>query len=513
MSELTYSKYPFLKELGLEENNHGVYFGGGKWGGKGSKVTSYNPSNNEPIAQVQTCTPEEYEECLKNMQEAKKTWANTPAPERGDIVRQIGEALRNKLTALGKLVSLEMGKILPEGIGEVQEFVDICDFGTGLSRSLNGQVIPSERPGHVILERYNPLGCIGIITAFNFPVAPFGWNTGINMVCGNPQLWKGAPTTPLTTVAIMKVMAEVLEKNNLPAGVAVGIAGNDSDIGEMMTRDDRLDLISFTGSTEVGKKVTSVVHSRFGRTILELGGNNALVVMDDADLDLAIPAIVFGAVGTAGQRCTSTRRVLIHEKVYDKVRDKIKSAYEQTFSRMGDPLEDGTLISPLHTQGAVKDFQEGLEKIKSQGGKILVGGNKADRPGNYVEPTVVEIDHDAEVVQSEMFVPIMHMIKINSLEQAIEYNNEVSQGLSSALFTTSSNNVFQWTGSLGSDTGIVNVNCGTSGAEIGGAFGGEKATGGGRESGSDAWKQYMRRSTCTINHSTEMPLAQGIKFA
>eukprot|EP01027_Heterolobosea_sp_BB2_P025709 GEZU01039464.1.p1 GENE.GEZU01039464.1~~GEZU01039464.1.p1 ORF type:complete len:513 (-),score=204.74 GEZU01039464.1:69-1607(-) len=508
--ELTFSQYPFLKELGLSEDNLGCYTGS-RWCGSGESITSYNPSTGKPIARVSQATAEEYEECLKNMEAAKKAWFATPAPKRGEIVRQIGEALRQKIKPLGALVSLEMGKIRAEGIGEVQEFVDVCDYATGLSRSLNGQVIPSERPGHVIHESWHPLGLIGIITAFNFPVAVLGWNTAISLVCGNLQIWKGASTTCLTTVATQKIIAEVLERNNVPAGVATMVVGSGRDIGERLINDARLQLISFTGSTSIGRRISSTVHGRFGRTILELGGNNALIIMDDANLDLAIPAVVFGAVGTAGQRCTSTRRLLIHESLYDTVIEKLKKAYAQV--RIGDPLDEKTLMGPVHTKSAVKEYEEGLKEIQKQGGKIIYGGKVlSDRPGNFVEPTIVESSHDLPIVKEELFVPILHVMKFKTLEEAIEYNNEVPQGLSSAIFTQSAENVFKWQSALGSDCGIANVNCGTSGAEIGGAFGGEKETGGGRESGSDAWKQYVRRSTSTVNYSRDLPLAQGIVF-
>eukprot|EP01112_Ceratiomyxa_fruticulosa_P012609 TRINITY_DN34_c0_g1_i2.p1 TRINITY_DN34_c0_g1~~TRINITY_DN34_c0_g1_i2.p1 ORF type:complete len:510 (-),score=123.20 TRINITY_DN34_c0_g1_i2:61-1590(-) len=508
MAELTFSQYPFLKELGLEEENPGCY--NGKWGGKGELLTSYNPTTGKPIARVRQATPEEYEECIKSMEAAMANWQVTPAPKRGEIVRQIGEALRAKLVPLAKLVSLEMGKILAEGNGEVQEFIDMCDYAVGLSRMIAGQVLPSERPGHFMMEVWNPLGMVGIITAFNFPVAVFGWNAAISLICGNVQIWKGASTTSLITVATTKIVAEVLERNGFPGGICSMVIGPGRTVGEQIIQDKRLGLISFTGSTEVGRRISSVVHSRFGRTILELGGNNSIVVMDDANLDLALRAILFAAIGTSGQRCTSCRRLLIHEKVYDQVVSRLKTAYGTV--RIGDPLAEGTLMGPVHTAGAIKEFTDGIKDIEKDGGKVIVGGTKIDREGYFVHPTIVEIDHHAPIVKTELFVPIIYAIKIRSLDEAIQVNNEVPQGLSSSMFTNNQMNVFKWVGPHGSDCGIVNVNIGTSGAEIGGAFGGEKETGGGREAGSDSWKQYMRRSTCTVNYTEKLPLAQGVNF-
>jgi aldehyde dehydrogenase family 7 protein A1 len=508
-AELTFADYPFLADLGIEADNAGVYCGG-KWSGSGKVITSYCPSTGKPIARVNSATEEEYEECLAAMEAGQKEWAKMPAPRRGEMVRQIGEALRAKRDQLGMLISLEMGKVKSEGIGEVQEFIDICDFATGLSRSMSGQVIPSERDGHALLECYNPLGLVGIVTAFNFPNAVLGWNLAISMAAGNMNIWKCASTVPLVTVATTRIIAEVLERNGLPAGVLTMVTGGGATIGERLIQDKRLDLVSFTGSTAVGRHVSEVVHSRFGRTILELGGNNATVVMDDADLHLALMASCFGAVGTAGQRCTSLRRLLIHEGVYDEFVPKLVTAYGSI--KPGSPLDEGVLLGPVHNEAAVREYEEGLVEIQKQGGKILCGGKRYDMEGYYVEPTIVEISRDAPILQTELFVPILYVLKISSLEDAIEVNNSVPQGLSSSIFTKDMKNVFNWVGPTGSDCGLVNVNCGTSGAEIGGAFGGEKDTGGGRESGSDAWKQYMRRSTCTINYSTELPLAQGVTF-
>jgi len=418
--------------------------------------------------------------------------------------------MRAKKTQLGKLISLEMGKILAEGLGEVQEFIDVCDYATGLSRVYNGQVLQSERPGHVIMEQWHPLGMIGVITAFNFPLAVSGWNAAISLICGNVQIWKGASTTSLVTVAVTKMAAEVLEKNGIPGAVFSMISGSGATIGEFFINDKRLSLISFTGSTDIGRRISSVVHSRFGRTILELGGNNAMIVMDDANIDMAVRSILFAAVGTAGQRCTTCRRLVLHEKIYDQVVTRLQTAYKQV--KIGDPLKEGTLCGPVHTKSAVKEYSEGLKRILSEGGKILAGGKVLEGEGNFVEPTIVGIHHDAPIVKEELFVPILYAIKVSSFEEAVQVNNEVPQGLSSALFTNNQQYIFQWTGPLGSDCGLANVNTSTSGAEIGGAFGGEKETGGGRESGSDSWKQYCRRVTSTINYSKELPLAQGINF-
>uniref|UniRef100_A0A8C3L154 aldehyde dehydrogenase (NAD(+)) n=1 Tax=Chrysolophus pictus TaxID=9089 RepID=A0A8C3L154_CHRPC len=408
--------------------------------------TAYCPPNNEPIARVRQASLEDYEETVRKAKEAWKVWADIPAPKRGEIVRQIGDALRQKIKVLGSLVSLEMGKIYVEGVGEVQEYVDVCDYAVGLSRMIGGPVLPSERSGHALIEQWNPVGLVGIITAFNFPVAVYGWNSAIAMICGNACLWKGAPTTSLTSVAVTKIIAKVLEDNKIPGAVCSLVCGG-ADIGTAMARDGRMDLLSFTGSTEVGKQVALMVQERFGRSLLELGGNNAIIVFEDADLNLVIPSTLFAAVGTAGQRCTTARRLVIN------------------------------------------------------------------RPGNYVEPTIViGLAHNAPIVHTETFAPILYALKFKEEEEVFAWNNEVKQGLSSSIFTRDLGRIFRWLGPKGSDCGIVNVNIPTSGAEIGGAFGGEKHTGGGRESGSDSWKLYMKRSTCTINYSKDLPLAQGIKF-
>lgn len=501
-------KYAWLKDLGLKAENNGVF--NGSWGARGETVTSVCPSNGRPIARVRQGSLEDYNDSVKLAKDAWKSWAMTPAPKRGEIVRQIGQALRGNLENLGKLVALEVGKIKPEGIGEVQEYVDICDYAVGLSRMIDGKVLPSERPGHTLLEQWNPVGLVGIITAFNFPVAVFGWNSSISMVCGNVNLWKGAPSTPLTSVAVTKIVSEVLAQNSVPGAVCSLVCGG-ADIGQAMAEDERVDLVSFTGSTQVGQKVGTTVQNRFGRKILELGGNNAIIVMDDADLNLAIPSVLFASVGTAGQRCTTTRRLTVHEDIHDDVVERLKKAYAQV--RIGDPLEADTLYGPVHSEMAVDIYKKAVGDAQKQGGKIVHGGKVLEKPGFYVEPTIVTgLAHDAEIVQRESFVPVLYVVKCKSFEEAVGYNNEVKQGLSSSIFTKDIGKVFNWMGPLGSDCGIVNVNIPTSGAEIGGAFGGEKHTGGGRESGSDAWKAYMRRSTCTINFSKELPLAQGIKF-
>eukprot|EP01095_Lingulamoeba_sp_RSL-Kostka_P005671 TRINITY_DN1712_c0_g1_i1.p1 TRINITY_DN1712_c0_g1~~TRINITY_DN1712_c0_g1_i1.p1 ORF type:complete len:540 (+),score=219.62 TRINITY_DN1712_c0_g1_i1:171-1790(+) len=506
--ELSYEKYPFLKELGLKEVNDGVY--NGEWKGNGKTVTTYNPSNGEAIASVVEGSVEDLEETINKMNADKSLWRSTPAPKRGEIVRQMGEELRKYCEPLGKLVALEMGKILPEGIGEVQEYIDICDYATGISRSLNGKVIPSERPEHFMLETYNPLGNVGVISAFNFPVAVFGWNSALSMITGNMTVWKGAPSTSLTSVAVTKILANVLERNDLPGSICSMVCGG-SEIGESMINDKRMDLISFTGSTKIGRMVGTKVQERFGRHILELGGNNAVIVHDDADLDLVIRGTLFSAVGTAGQRCTTTRRLILHQDIADTVTSQLVKSYKQV--KIGDPLEDSTLVGPLHNQMAVDIYKNTIEEALNQGGEILVGGKQLDRPGHFVEPTLIKISSDAPIVKEEAFVPITYVMEYDGdLDKAIHLNNNVGAGLSSSLYTKNMTNMSKWISHAGSDTGIVNVNIGTSGAEIGGMFGGNKETGWGRESGSDAWKGYTRVSTCTLNYSKDLPLAQGIKF-
>jgi len=461
---------------------------------------------------VNQASPEDYEDCIAQMEKGKREWMLTPMPNRGEIVRQIGEALRQKKQALGQLISLEMGKILIEGLGEVQEFIDMCDYACGLSRTLEGKVIPSERKSHLLMEVWNPLGLIGVITAFNFPCAVLGWNFAIAAICGDLTVWKGASSTSLITIAVTKLIAEVLERNKVPPGVLTMVVGPGRTIGELLNSDKRLELISFTGSTSIGKGISRKVHERFGRTILELGGNNATVIMDDADIDMAIKACVFAAVGTAGQRCTSLRRLLVHEKNYDQVVERLTKIYPTL--KLGNPLDTANICGPVHTKAAVKEYLEGIENIKKEGGTILYGGKEIEemKPGNYVYPTIVAIDSKAKILKEELFVPVMYIIKFANLEEAIAINNSVPQGLSSSMFTKNLKNLFKWMGPAGSDCGLINCNMGPSGAEIGGAFGGEKETGGGRESGSDSWKQYMRRSSCAINFGDELPLAQGVRF-
>mmetsp|Transcript_19598 Transcript_19598/g.55124 ORF Transcript_19598/g.55124 Transcript_19598/m.55124 type:complete len:534 (-) Transcript_19598:181-1782(-) len=504
----SFSKYPFLKELGIQEQDNPAVFDGEEWGGSGETVTSYDPSTGEAIATVRTGTVDDYNRCVERMMAAKKEWMSTPAPKRGDVVRQMGNRFREKLEPLGKLVTLEMGKIKAEGIGEVQEVVDTCELAVGLSRQIPGQLVPSERPDHALLETWNPLGAMGMITAFNFPNAVAGWNASISLVCGNTQIWKGAPSTNLVSIATQKIMADVLVENGYDGGIATLCCGG-ADVGKAMASDGRLPLISFTGSTAIGRDVATTVAGRFGRSILELGGNNAVTVMDDADLNVALPSVVFAAMGTAGQRCTTARRLLIHESIYDEFVEKLCNAYRQI--QPGSPLEDGTLLGPLHNQAAVNIFKDGLQVAQAQGGKILVGGSVVEN-SNYAMPTLIEIDHSAPCVMEERFVPITYVVKVGSLEEAIELNNSVPQGLSSALFTSSMRSTFQFLGPNGSDCGISNVGTSCSGAEIGLGFGGNKETGWGRESGSDSWKQYMRRGSCTVNYGTSVPLAQGLKF-
>ncbi|XP_077988767.1 alpha-aminoadipic semialdehyde dehydrogenase-like [Glandiceps talaboti] len=501
-------KYTWLKDLGLQKENDGVFHG--QWQANGEYVESVCPTNGLPIARVRQGTVEDYNKAIVNCREAWQTFAEIPGPHRGEIVRQIGHALREKKHLLGKLEALEVGKILPEGEGEVQEFIDVCDYAVGLSRMFGGRVLPSERPGHALMENWNPLGVVGIITAFNFPVAVYGWNASIAMVCGNTCLWKGAPSTPLSTIAIQKIMISVLEANNVPPAVCTLVSAG-ADVGTAMAKDERLPLLSFTGSTAVGQKVGVMVQERFGKSILELGGNNAIIVLEDADLDMVVTSALFACAGTAGQRCTTTRRVILHESVYDEVVGRLTKAYGQI--RIGDPLEDGILYGPLQSQQGVDLYTKTIAEIKAAGGCIECGGNVIQRPGFFVEPTLVSgLAHDSELVTRETFVPITYLLKTKSLDEAISMNNGVKQGLSSSLFTKDVTRVFKWLGPKGSDCGIINVNIPTSGAEIGGAFGGEKHTGGGRESGSDSWKQYMRRATCTINYSKDLPLSQGIKF-
>ena len=500
-----------LKQCGLNENNFGSCVGGMDWitTDSAGKNISYNPTNESIIANVFEASEADYENIVTEASTAFKEWRKVPAPIRGDLVRKMGNALREKKDALGSLVSLEMGKIKEEGNGEVQEMIDIADFAVGQSRMLYGNTMHSERPNHRMYEQWHPLGPVGVISAFNFPVAVWAWNAFIAAIAGDTVIWKPSSSTPLTAVAVQHICNDVLVQNGYK-GIFNLIIGKGSTIGEKMLSDKRLPLISFTGSTLMGRHVAEVVSKRFGKTILELGGNNAILVDKTADLDLATPAIVFGAVGTAGQRCTSTRRVIVHESISEILTDRLLNAYSQV--NIGNPLEKGTLMGPLVNQGAVDSYLNALEKVKSSGGEILCGGKIIDGDGYFVEPTIAKVKNHWDIVQDETFAPILYIMEYENLTQAIDMHNDVPQGLSSSMFTTNVQNAELFLSSVGSDCGIANINIGTSGAEIGGAFGGEKETGGGRESGSDSWKQYMRRQTNTINWSNDLPLAQGIKF-
>ena len=500
-----------LKQCGLNKNNFGSCVGGMDWitTDSAGKNISYNPTNESIIANVFEASEADYENIVTEASTAFKEWRKVPAPIRGDLVRKMGNALREKKDALGSLVSLEMGKIKEEGNGEVQEMIDIADFAVGQSRMLYGNTMHSERPNHRMYEQWHPLGPVGVISAFNFPVAVWAWNAFIAAIAGDTVIWKPSSSTPLTAVAVQHICNEVLVQNGYK-GIFNLIIGKGSTIGEKMLTDKRLPLISFTGSTLMGRHVAEVVSKRFGKTILELGGNNAILVDKTADLDLATPAIVFGAVGTAGQRCTSTRRVIVHESISEILTDRLLNAYGQV--NIGNPLEKGTLMGPLVNQGAVDSYLNALEKVKSSGGEILCGGKIIDGDGYFVEPTIAKVKNHWDIVQDETFAPILYIMEYEHLTQAIDMHNDVPQGLSSSMFTTNVQNAELFLSSVGSDCGIANINIGTSGAEIGGAFGGEKETGGGRESGSDSWKQYMRRQTNTINWSNDLPLAQGIKF-
>ena len=500
-----------LKQCGLNENNFGSCVGGMDWitTDSAGKNISYNPTNESIIANVFEASEADYENIVTEASTAFKEWRKVPAPIRGDLVRKMGNALREKKDALGSLVSLEMGKIKEEGNGEVQEMIDIADFAVGQSRMLYGNTMHSERPNHRMYEQWHPLGPVGVISAFNFPVAVWAWNAFIAAISGDTVIWKPSSSTPLTAVAVQHICNDVLVQNGYK-GIFNLIIGKGSTIGDKMLSDKRLPLISFTGSTLMGRHVAEVVSKRFGKTILELGGNNAILVDKTADLELAIPAIVFGAVGTAGQRCTSTRRVIVHESISEILTDRLLNAYSQV--NIGNPLEKGTLMGPLVNQGAVDSYLNALEKVKSSGGEILCGGKIIDGVGFFVEPTIAKVKNHWDIVQDETFAPILYIMEYEHLTQAIDMHNDVPQGLSSSMFTTNVQNAELFLSSVGSDCGIANINIGTSGAEIGGAFGGEKETGGGRESGSDSWKQYMRRQTNTINWSNDLPLAQGIKF-
>jgi aldehyde dehydrogenase (NAD+) len=501
-----------LDKLQIKTVNPGACTGYDGWieDSNGKELVSYNPTTGEPIAKVMQATNDTYATVLHKATDTFKTWRTVPAPQRGQVIRDLGNAIREFKEPLGELVALEMGKIKVEGIGEVQEMIDICDFAVGLSRQLYGLTMHSERPNHRMYEQWHPLGPIGIITAFNFPVAVWAWNATLAAICGNSMVWKPSPTTPLTTIAIQHIVNKVMADHGL-AGVFNIIIGENQIIGEQMINDPRLPLISFTGSSKVGKYVATVVAGRLGRTILELGGNNAIIVAKDANLDLAVRAILFGAVGTAGQRCTTTRRVLMHQDIASELIERLMSAYQQI--PIGNPLEDGILMGPLINEIAVEKMMSTLETAKTQGGEIIYGGNRLFEEGrNFVKPTIIKMPAQTSIVHEETFAPILYLLEYETIDEAISIHNGVPQGLSSAIFTTNLLTAEQFLAAIGSDCGIANINIGTSGAEIGGAFGGEKETGGGRESGSDAWKSYMRRQTNTINWSTDLPLAQGIQF-
>jgi aldehyde dehydrogenase (NAD+) len=501
-----------LDKLDLEPLNPGACTGPDGWlpAADGQTLTSFNPTTGEPLARVTLTGLETYDRVVDAARQAFASWREVPAPKRGEVVRDLGQALRDLKEPLGDLVSLEMGKIRAEGHGEVQEMIDICDFATGLSRQLYGLTIASERPGHRMMEQWHPLGPIGVITAFNFPVAVWSWNAAIAAVCGDPVVWKPAEPTPLTAVAVQHIANRVMADHGL-TGVFTLVIGSGRTIGERMIADRRLPLVSFTGSTLVGRRVAEVVASRFGRSILELGGNNAIVVTAEANLDLAVRAILFGAVGTAGQRCTSTRRIIAHRSVLPALAERLVAAYGQV--RIGDPLDPATLMGPLVTADALGQMEAALAQAVAEGGEVLYGGRRrADIGPQFVEPTIVRMPRQTTVVTQETFAPILYLLEYERFEQALSLHNDVPQGLSSAIFTESVRWAEEFLSARGSDCGIANVNIGTSGAEIGGAFGGEKETGGGRESGSDAWKAYMRRQTNTVNWSRALPLAQGITF-
>jgi aldehyde dehydrogenase (NAD+) len=501
-----------LEKLQLKDVNPGASAGRDRWLSDpgAQELVSYNPTTGEPIARVLQASADVYDQVVNEAVAAFQSWRMAPAPKRGELVRDLGTALRELKEPLGDLVSLEMGKIQVEGHGEVQEMIDICDFATGLSRQLYGLTMASERPGHRMMEQWHPLGVVGVVTAFNFPVAVWSWNSAIAAVCGDPVVWKPASPTPLCAVAVQHIANRVMADHGT-GGVFTLVIGSGRAVGERMLHDRRLPLISFTGSTQVGEHVAESVAKRFGRTILELGGNNAIVVTEDANLDLATRAILFGAVGTAGQRCTSTRRIIVQRQVARELVDRLVKAYKQV--RIGDPLDGATLMGPLVTPDAVSDMFAAIDQIKAEGGEIVYGGGRLATLGpQFVEPTIVRMPAQTAIVKAETFAPILYVLEYGAFDEALALHNDVPQGLSSAIFTESMRKAETFLSPMGSDCGIANVNIGTSGAEIGGAFGGEKETGGGRESGSDAWKTYMRRQTNTVNWSTALPLAQGIEF-
>ncbi len=497
-----------LERLGVRALNPGA--GAGRWlDTRGRELVSENPATGEPIAGVRQATAADYDAVAEAATQAFQSWRLKPAPARGEVVRELGNALRRHKEDLGRLVSLENGKILSEGLGEVQEMIDICDFAVGLSRQLYGLSMHSERPSHRMYEQWHPLGPVGVITAFNFPVAVWAWNAALAAVCGDPVIWKPSHKVPLCAVAVQNICNRIMEEHGCP-GVFSLVIGPTVEVGERLLGDRRVPLISATGSCRMGRRIAEVVGPRMGRTILELGGNNAVVVLDDADLDLATRAVTFAAVGTAGQRCTSTRRLVLQQGIAREMTERLKKAYASV--RIGDPLDPGTLMGPLVDEDAVKGMMQALDRARAEGGEIVHGGKRLDRPGHFVEPTLVRARADMKIVQEETFAPVLYLIEVKDVDEAIAVNNGVSQGLSSAIFTRNLLAAERFLSAAGSDCGIANVNIGTSGAEIGGAFGGEKETGGGREAGSDAWKLYMRRQTVTVNYGTDLPLAQGVKF-
>ena len=503
----------FLAELGIESTNYGAAIDGQWIKTSGAEISSFSPVDGKLIGKVTLATDQEYDQVIAAAEEAFKTWRLVPAPKRGEIVRQIGNALREKKDALGKLVSYEMGKSLQEGLGEVQEMIDICDFAVGLSRQLYGLTMHSERPGHRMYEQWHPMGVVGIISAFNFPVAVWSWNSMLAWVCGDTCVWKPSEKVPLSAIACQKITQEVLAKNDVPTGIC-GLVIGDANIGKRMAEDYRVPLVSATGSIRMGKSVAAAVGKKLGKSILELGGNNAIIVTENADLNIVIPGAVFGAVGTAGQRCTTTRRLIIHESIFEEVKNKLVNAYKQL--RIGNPLDSNNHVGPLIDKDAVQIYLDAIQTVFDQGGSEIVAGGVLEgegfESGCYVKPCIYEMKKHYPMVCTETFAPILYLIRYSDLEEAIAIQNDVPQGLSSAIMTTNIREAELFLSAAGSDCGIANVNIGTSGAEIGGAFGGEKETGGGRESGSDSWKAYMRRQTNTINYSTQLPLAQGIKF-
>lgn len=510
------NKTEVLNKLGIKDINPGICTGT-KWlSSKGDMSESFSPTDGSLIAKVENASLEDYEELVLKAQATFIEWRTKPAPERGEVVRQIGDALRANKEDLGYLITLEMGKIYQEGLGEVQEMIDICDFAVGQARLLNGFTMHSERPEHRIYDQYHPLGILGLITSFNFPAAVWAWNSMIAAIAGDVVIWKPSSKTPLTAIAIQNIITDVLRKNNVPEGVFNMIVAKSSVLGDNFVEDRRIPLFSVTGSTVVGKRIGAIVGQRLGRSIMELGGNNAVIISQHANLEMAIKSVVFGAVGTCGQRCTSTRRLIIHESVYNTVKTQLLMAYQSIAKKIGNPFDKETLVGPMIDETAVSAFTNALKSAKDAGGQILYGGETLDgekyQSGNFVVPALVEAENHFEIVQEETFAPILYLIKYSSIDDAIRLNNSVPQGLSSAIFTQNLLESEKFLSEVGSDCGIANVNIGTSGAEIGGAFGGEKDTGGGREAGSDSWKMYMRRQTNTINYGEDLPLAQGIKF-